>query len=82
MKKTKTTTETDLTDELPVISLVPGQLAQANDGGFYRVVVVDPILDPRLGVFEGETTEAVVRFDKGGTCVEEIVRGMVRVRVA
>jgi hypothetical protein len=83
MKNQRTTTAaTDVTTELSVLSLVPGQLAQSNDGGFYRVVVVDPILDPRGGVYEGETAEALVRFDRGDTCEFEIVRGMVRVRAA
>lgn len=76
MSKKKTTMQ------LRACDLVPGQFAQANDGEFYEVVSVDPILDPRGGVYESQTEEAVVCFSTQSSNKKEILRGLVSVRQA
>jgi len=79
MKKSK---KEDGSVELPVVGLLSGSIAQANNGEFYKVISVDPVLDPRGGVYEGNAAEALVRFEKGEKCEDEIISGMVRVRAA
>jgi hypothetical protein len=68
--------------QLHVLKLVPGQFAQANDGNFYEVVSVDPVIDPRRNVFGETTDEAIVCFNKTNTKEREIVRGLVLVQAA
>lgn len=83
-KKTEEAIETAVegTTSLHVLSLVRGQMVQANDGGFYRVVTVDPVLDPRSGVYESETNEALVRFERGESVGIEVMKGHVRILAA
>ena len=81
-KKEKTVTETQQLMELSVHELTKGMMAQANDGSYYKIVFVDPIVDPRGNVYEKDTIEALVRFDKGNKHEDEIVTGMIRVMAA
>lgn len=72
----------NVTVQLHVLKLVPGQFAKANDGNFYEVVSVDPIFDPRGNVFNDKTDEAIVCFNKTDSKESEIVRGLVLVKAA
>ena len=80
-KKEKVKTDTQII-KLPILELTTGVMAQANDGSYYKVILVDPIIDPRGNVYEKDTIEVLVRFDKGSKHEDEIVTGTIRVQAA
>ena len=50
------------TKVVPLRQLQTGDMVQANDGTFRKVVTIDPVIDPRRGVYETESRQAVVRL--------------------
>jgi len=50
------------TKVVPLQQLRTGDMVQANDGTFRKVVTIDPVIDPRSGVYEADSRQAVVRL--------------------
>jgi hypothetical protein len=78
-KKTSETVEVSLLD---ASKLLPGHMVQANDGGFYKVVTVDLVLDPRGGVYEAESNEVIALLDAGDRKFQELIKGSVTIKAA
>jgi hypothetical protein len=69
-------------EEIPVKLLTVGRTVRANDGAFYPVVFVDPVLDPRGNVYETETNQAIVRLDMKSHVSTVLMSGSVTVEAA
>ena len=77
-------TKKNASDEVKVLArnLVPGNMVRANDGGLYRVISVDLVIDPRGGVYEAETDEVLVRLERESVIGQELMRGEVTIEAA
>ena len=77
-------TKKNASDEVKVLArnLAPGNMVRANDGGLYRVISVDLVIDPRGGVYEAETDEVLVRLERESVIGQELMRGEVTIEAA
>lgn len=81
MKKTKNEDTVGII-QVNVRSLVVGNEVMTSDGGFGRILAVDPVLDPRGGVYEAESDEVIVRLDKATLVSTVLMSGSVTVKAA